>query len=58
MIACKIIWWFLARTESGVSPFCVCGFVVVVLGVAGKRIKKEGKRVMYICIAKMLCYEL
>ena len=46
MIACKIIWWFLARTESGVSPFCACGFVVVVLGVAGKRIKKEGKRVM------------
>ena len=60
--ACMISLWFLAGTESGVSPFwcflclwsfCACGFCGFGLGAAGKRIRKEGKRKMFICIAKI-----
>ena len=67
---CMIFSWFLAGTEPGVAPswcflvsfmlvvFCACGFCGYGLGAAGKRRRKEGKRKMYICIAKILYYEL
>ena len=65
---CMIFSWFLAGTESGVTPswcflmflclwslFCACGFCgwLGQLGKAGKRIRKEGKRKLFICIAKI-----